>query len=482
MSQSGSSSSQMPPHVHAFGPKTVLIAALICVAIGAAWLWLANKINNQAQITQAQRADSVQLKQDVETQKGQTEKLAATVEEREQAFQSNIQNLRGDLQTALSAVNTMQKEINSRKLALTLMSVNADQLVRRIEQAQTAIGSLHDQRTRWKTDSQQALTSDQGRLSGSPDVVQAFVNLKMNPLASDDDVQGWKDTLSKLKAALIPVRDGTTGDIAEVPAGFDTTIAGIESSVRAETDRLSSLQTTLTRVTGKTSSTPPANAPSLQQAVAQREHELKKQREAAINAASQQAYDEFTRAIAAERIKTQSLLAEKAKELEVKRREAELKKQKVEKEIETQKLADAAEDALRAEAERQIARRAALERENDARKLKAAMPEIEKYLAPFITPGNQQLNGNEWTLSATKVPLSYSALKAIGALGNGTGGHQALCYVAGCKENDRPNGVFRARKELRGSMDFSEVSNAQKAQELLTKYGDLMVNQGVLSK
>jgi len=57
----------MPPHVHAFGPTTVLIAALICVAIGAAWLWLANKINNQAEIAKAQRPDSVQLKQDVET-------------------------------------------------------------------------------------------------------------------------------------------------------------------------------------------------------------------------------------------------------------------------------------------------------------------------------------------------------------------------------------------------------------------------------
>lgn len=479
MSQSGSSSSQMPPHVHAFGPKTVLIAALICVAIGAGWLWLANKINNQAQITEAQRADSVQLKEDVETQKGQTEKLAATVEEREQALQNNIRELRGDLETALSAVNTMQKEINSRKLALTLMSVNADQLVRRIEQAETAIESFRDQRTRWAKDSRQALNSDRGRLGGSPDVVQAFVDLKLNPLASDNDIQGWEATLSKLKAALIPVRDGTTGDIAEVPAGFETTIAGIESSVRAETDRLSAIQRTLTRVAENTSSNPP-NGPALQQAVAQREDELKKQREATIEAAARRVRDDMTRVLADERAKTEQMLADQRKQYELKYREEELKKQKAEEEIRIQKLADATEDAKRTEAQRQAIRQAEIKRQDDQRRFQAALPEIRQYLLPFITPGNQQMDGTKWVFADDKVPISFSAIKASGALDNSQEGYQALYWIGGGPKNDRPNGVFR--DYIGGAIYDAEVPKVRKAQQLLTEFGDLLVEQDMLAK
>lgn len=479
MSQSGSSSSQMPPHVHAFGPKTVLIAAFICVALGAGWLWLANKINNQAQITEAQRADSVQLKQDVETQKGQTEKLAATVEEREQALQNKVRELRGDLETALSAVNTMQKEINSRNLALTLMSVNADQLVRRIEQTEAAIDSLRDQRTRWKNDSQQALTSDRGRLGSSPDVVQAFVDLNLNPIAADDAIQGWEDTLNKLKVALIPVRDGTTGEIADVPAGFATTISGIKSSVRAEADRLSAVQRTLTRVTGNNSSVPP-NGPTLQQAVAQREVELKNQREATIEAAARRVRDEMTQVLAAERAKTEQVLADQRKEFELKYRDEELKKQKAEEEIRIQKLADATEDAKRTEAQRQASRQAEVKRQDDLRRLQAAMPDIRRYLLPFITPGNQQMDGTKWVFADDKVPMSFSAIKASGALANSQEGYQALYWIGGGQKNDRPKGVFR--DYIGGAIYDDEVPKVRRVQQLLTEFGDLLVDQDMLSK
>ncbi len=467
MNQTGSSFSQLPPHVHVFGPKTVLVAAVICVAIGGGWLWLANQFNTQADIAKEQ--------------KGQTEQLAASVEEREEVLQSKISDLRQELETALSAVNSMQKAVNSRNLAITLVSVNADELVRRIEQVEDALTALKDRRNQWETERQEGLTSDRGQLGSSEELVQAFVNLKLNPLLADEELKSWEATLQKLKDALVPVRDGTAGELADVPPGFETKIADIEASVRAEGDRLSSMQSMLARAIQANPNPTPQNAPPLRQAVAQREEELKRQRQAAIEAAAQQVRNELTEVLAAERAKTERLLAEQRKELELRYREAELNKQKVEEEIKIQTLADATEDAKRAETQRLAERGAALEREAKERAFRAALPEIKRYLIPFITDGNTQplTTYSKYGTSASTGPVSLSRLKAHGIFDDTTKALVKLHELGASVSNDRPQGAFPPY--IGGSMVKPEqVPFFKKVQSLLREHGDMMVEKGLL--
>ena len=477
MVQSSSSSGQsgMPPYVHAIDTKVILRTAIWLAAFGALAYWMLEEISEQDKNLDASRKQTEQVKD-------QTEKLAETVDERNKQQKATIEELQQRLESVTRDFETIGKEINTRRLTITLASINARRFIERIDELNDSIDALGKQRTQWQKDSEELLENDRGRLGSSLDFVEAFVDLKRMPLTPDDKLRTWKDDLKRLKAGLIPMRDETADEIAEVPSELEGTIAEIQQTVRAETNRLSSTQDMLKQLTENASPTLPEDATPLSQAIAQREDELKKKREVAIQAATQDVRNALTQELVAERIKTENLLAEKAREYELQVRQAKLDKQKSEKEIEIQQLADAKEDALLAEALRQADRRDGIEEMNDRRKLEAAMPEIEKYLAPFITPGNQQLNGNEWSFGATKTPLSYSAMQAFGAIYRTNDGYSALCYLAGCKENDRPNGVFRVCLEPRSINNHTELRNVEQAQELLIKYGDLMVRYGVLLK
>ncbi len=394
---------------------------------------------------------------------------------------SNSQTLeerRKDLESQLAAVKSRQQEINLQNLALTLQSVNAGKLIRRIETARTAIESLRKQRTAWQKASQQALTSQS--LGGVSNVVQAFVDIKLNPLATEDDLAYWDQSLAKLRTALLPLQDGLSDQITEVPKGFEAAIADIEVAVRAETDRLSLFQSTLTRSLAEAKPPAAPNAPTLKQAIVQRERELTQQREAAREAAARQVREKTTWELAAEHAKTEQMLADQRKQLEAQRRQEELKKQQAEAELEIHRLADAAERTRQLAAEQKARRAAELKREQDRRRLQAAMPLIRQYLVPFITPGHRQLNGNQWVYSDERAPLSFSGIKARGALSNDQSGYQAIYWIGGSDRNDRPRGIFK--HYIGGAIHPNEVRNIRMVQRLLEEYGALLVIEGKLAK
>lgn len=111
---------------------------------------------------------------------------------------------------------------------------------------------------------------------------------------------------------------------------------------------------------------------------------------------------------------------------------------------------------------------------------------IREDLTAFTSPGYvQPESADKLVYHKTKLPFSFSALKRIGALEDSEKGLAILFRAGGSKtatqQNDRPLGSFprmNSISELRKPDVFARVKDAQR---LLRTYGQLMVDDGLLS-
>lgn len=176
-------------------------------------------------------------------------------------------------------------------------------------------------------------------------------------------------------------------------------------------------------------------------------------------AESRLAAEEADSQIRLQELATQEKLA--SDEVEAKRREAKVAN------LDAEKLALA--DQLAAERAR-----AELER-----KFQADLPEIRSVLVPFITPGNQQIIKGRWTTVEEKQPVSWSGLQGSRAMRNEGTSDQAMYFLGGGRDNDRPNGPFGSY--IGGHLSPTQATLVLKAQRLLRTYGDLMVEKKMLA-
>ncbi len=103
------------------------------------------------------------------------------------------------------------------------------------------------------------------------------------------------------------------------------------------------------------------------------------------------------------------------------------------------------------------------------------MNEIKGLLAAFVSPGFKHRNDDK------KGPASYSIIKARKALEDTQTGMTALLWF-GCADNDRPRGGLP--NYIGGNVDwnYTNARPIERAQELLNKYGELMVKKGLLAE
>lgn len=105
---------------------------------------------------------------------------------------------------------------------------------------------------------------------------------------------------------------------------------------------------------------------------------------------------------------------------------------------------------------------------------KAARPEVQLILAPFITPGYSQVKG----MGAELKPLSYSALDGAGALAPDIRGLTHLLTIA-CASRDK----VRPRWEMNPALFTrhpEQIEKVKEAQSLLIELGPVLVEMGKL--
>ncbi|WDQ17015.1 hypothetical protein [Rhodopirellula sp. P2] len=129
------------------------------------------------------------------------------------------------------------------------------------------------------------------------------------------------------------------------------------------------------------------------------------------------------------------------------------------------------------EAERKRrARLAVLESEFDR-----DLGQITSLLKPFISHGRTQPGSRGWRSDATYGPVSLSKLRSAGLLEDTVESRQNLYYLTtGNRYNDREHGAFP--RYVGGAGDWQRKHpTIERAQDLLQKYGELMVDKNMLA-
>lgn len=165
-----------------------------------------------------------------------------------------------------------------------------------------------------------------------------------------------------------------------------------------------------------------------------------------------------------------------------KNRQAELELKKLEKEHELEELKlqagiTALDDKIAAlgdEIGRQNKRRQLL------REFEQDLPEIRSLLRPFIADGRTQPKEGLFRITTSNGPVSLGALRGEQVLKVNTEAQRRLWFMGAGDRNDRDLGGFPSY--IGNRMDWEAKQPAvQRAQELLIKYGDLMVEMEMLA-
>ena len=137
-----------------------------------------------------------------------------------------------------------------------------------------------------------------------------------------------------------------------------------------------------------------------------------------------------------------------------------------------------AEEAL-AEAE-EAERRAALARAKLEREFAAERPTADRYLAAFTADGDQYRGQNP---PAAKGPASLSVLRGMKALDDSELGLRQLLFALHPGNNNRSNHDWAGLLTHLPPANWSDGqrSHVQETQRLLRKYGDMMVDKGLLA-
>ena len=113
-------------------------------------------------------------------------------------------------------------------------------------------------------------------------------------------------------------------------------------------------------------------------------------------------------------------------------------------------------------------------------KMQRDMADIQKHLRPFISKGYAQPGNADNNQTGESIPVSLSKLTAFGVLKDGREGMEKLMRCA-TVNNDRDRGAFP--QYLGGDRGWQQTNKEflKRAQQLLNDYGDLLVEQGLLS-
>jgi hypothetical protein len=155
---------------------------------------------------------------------------------------------------------------------------------------------------------------------------------------------------------------------------------------------------------------------------------------------------------------------------------------------EQRKIAEAERDVERLKEQQRLADLEAQKQQRQAAIAKAALerefqrdlPQIRSLLRPLITDGLTQPGRNNFEPADKKGPVSLAKLRGTGALAPTAKARGGLYYIVG-SNNDRDLGSFPRYRG--GAQDVqSRQSTMMRVQELVNKYGELMVEKGMLAE
>lgn len=350
------------------------------------------------------------------------------------------------------------------RLASTLKIVRAERLASRADEHCEILDEFRAGLRDWNSEFAAVLQDDRGRLlaAANDDNVAFYQRVKSQTWPTDGQLESWSVALQVLSTELKSAMD-SSDSVSPIPDAYEAEIDRIGHEVEQHADELADITDSHElRLSAVMDSEAPKESPTLAVILSRWEEAQRRKRDAVVHSVIEEVQQE-------ERDKLVATTEEFQRDIES------LERERVRLTGEAMKQQILAENAKAAEKARleEVRRQQRLE-------MQKHMPEIRRYLVPFITAGHRQVDGGQrWKYTNEAVGMSLSALRAVGALRNDRNGYEMFMFVAGGPYNDRPNGVFR--ETIGGAAMESEIPNISKAQALLEEFGDLLVAEGLLS-
>ena len=387
---------------------------------------------------------------------------------------SDLQQQNVDLKKGLENTKAMLAELKQAELRrLEEQSVNATAVEERLadlDRAEGQVRELKDELKRWQTTEADLQTGDLGRrVASSEEVLKQYQALQgktqPDPLLPDK-FQARLDLLRKplLEAAASPIKAYRPG-----PA-FEHTLLQIQQDITEALVDIRTRNAQLAAVIAQAPSEPTADSQSLSEALKRLDNAWAIAQAEKITAQVQKVRDEFDEKLAAEKAGTERLRSELVLEQERRKREIE----EIKERDQSQQLADYAKQLK--ETQQQKAAKDALERQ-----YQHDLPEIKSLLKPFVTDGRTQPGRHTFEMTVDVGPVSFSKLQGVGALTRTVDAQRKFWSMTTAnKTNDRDLGAFPPY--VGSAQDwFRKQPTVGRAQELLIKYGPLMVEKGMLA-
>lgn len=347
------------------------------------------------------------------------------------------------------------------------------------ERALTTIADLRKETEAWTTLYLSVLQGEKGkRIAAHPESLEQFAALVPTGELAKDVLPSstLPDNLSEsLQPLLLTIDKGLQDNLPDAPLDNDTlpTIQRIRSNASEALESCRKFNAQLNLIVASAPDSYPADTPSLTDALQLRDDATTTERSRLM----------------AEKVELQrreDVLreAEAAAERDKKLTDARIDKDDKLTDLEAARIRaekDAAEKKAEDEArQHQLDLQHSAELAESQRRFDAALPEIRQYLSAFTAKGYAQPGSYHNQAGVVQGPMSFSKIQGIGALKKNREGMEALMRIATIK-NDRPAGPIP--KAIGGDRAWEAADKAVlgKVQDLLTEFGPMMVEKGLLA-
>lgn len=319
-------------------------------------------------------------------------------------------------------------------------------------------------------------------IAGDRQALQEFQFLLTRPRPTPGDVDHLANRAAPLYAVIEEAKKKqNTENGATISRDTIERMQDLREEAQRKRKVVDELQTKLDALVKYAKPADSAPDTTVQQAMADMEAEVNKQALEAQTEAVREVRQEYEQKLADTAAQTERILQEARHKQLLDERQTLLEEERLKTEIASKEAAERLKkmeqeaDAELAKAE-QARKRAQLERE-----FAADRPRIERLLQPFITPGKAVPESKtQWSRQLEPTPLSLTFIKGQGALQDTPTGHQAFMWIAGNTQNDRNKGSYP--DYIGGAVNPGILDSVLAGQELLRKYGDLLVDKDMLLK
>jgi chromosome segregation ATPase len=415
------------------------------------------------------------VRDDLEATQTSVDQLSKKVQAGDPAVNSELSTLKEELSRLTQQIDTHKQALGDYQDNRSLESsqravsrVQAANLAAQVMASRQRLADLKALDAQWQVQVATLLSGEAGRrVVASPAQLELLHGVLERQRPTTDQIRMWDTQVTEL-ASPIELALAEAQAVVALDPNHPSLLDDLAGTITEAAADWEQQQLLLTAILNETASVAPADT-TLEEVLAERNSM------AALNAALEFT-EEQNRQVAAERDKTTQAILDARLEQERALREVELAAIAANANIEKQQIEDAIAEVKRQEAQRQAELKARIERETAEAKFQQQLPEIRRYLTPFITPGNKQLVKGKWKYVEEKATLSLGGIQAVGALEDTVTGHQKFMFLAGGNENDRPNGVFR---EYIGG-HVHDPRDVVRAQNLLKEFDDLLVEKKML--